>query len=106
MWFYVKAREERAREAALTVRCMFGRWYTIPYHTTREIIPVLVCAETYKIANRVQLEALVTHNELGAPLANPQEDGREDDKIKKNLTPITLLYDLTPASFVSGTTLS
>jgi translation initiation factor eIF-2B subunit delta len=64
-------------------------------------IPVLVCAETYKIANRVQLEAL-THNELGEPPANPQEDGTEDDKIKKNLAPINLLYDLTPASFVSG----
>ena len=61
-------------------------------------IPVLVCAESYKISNRVQLEAL-THNEMGAPPANPQEDKVGD---KKNLSPINLLYDLTPAKFVSG----
>lgn len=73
-------------------------------------IPVLVCAESYKISNRVQLEAL-THNEMGAPPANPQEDPNEDDNHDennnkgsgtKNLTPLNLLYDLTPASFVSG----
>jgi len=68
-------------------------------------IPVLVCAESYKISNRVQLEAL-THNEMGAPPANPQEDSEDDDdnnkKSIKNLTPLNLLYDLTPASFVSG----
>lgn len=72
-------------------------------------IPVLVCAESYKISNRVQLEAL-THNEMGAPPANPQEDGADDDDDeqeqgadkKKNLTALNLLYDLTPASFVSG----
>jgi len=68
----------------------------------------LVCAESYKISNRVQLEAL-THNEIGAPPGNPQEDSDEDDdddsnnkKSIKNLTPLNLLYDLTPASFVSG----
>ena len=71
-------------------------------------IPVLVCAESYKISNRVQLEAL-THNEIGAPPGNPQEDSDEDDdddsnnkKSIKNLTPLNLLYDLTPASFASG----
>ena len=80
-------------------------------------IPVLVCAESYKISNRVQLESL-THNELGAPPANPQEDegnnvgdddtaaaAADDDDNEKalpNLTRLNLLYDLTPASFVSG----
>ena len=80
-------------------------------------IPVLVCAETYKISNRVQLEAL-THNEMGPPPCNPQEDQYDDDDDEedggdlseqhnrnskpKNLTPLNLLYDLTPSVTISG----
>jgi translation initiation factor eIF-2B subunit delta len=68
-------------------------------------IPVLVCAESHKISHRVQLEAL-THNEIGAPPRNPivdekKEEGSVEDG-PSNLMPLNLLYDLTPASFVSG----
>ena len=57
--------------------------------------PVLVCAETYKISHRVQLES-ITSNELGDPA---DVVGGE---LGPNLRVINLLYDLTPSSFVSG----
>ena len=58
-------------------------------------IPVLVCAETYKISNRVQLES-ITSNELGDPgLVSTDDD-------TSHFKRLNLLYDLTPASFVSG----
>jgi translation initiation factor eIF-2B subunit delta len=59
---------------------------------------VLVCAETYKISHRVQLEA-ITNNELGNPkdVLADSDDGDDD-----NLRVIPLLYDLTPADFLSG----
>jgi translation initiation factor eIF-2B subunit delta len=49
-----------------------------------QMIPVLICSETYKISAKVQLES-ITQNELG-----------KSDKGDY------LLYDLTPSSFVSG----
>jgi translation initiation factor eIF-2B subunit delta len=63
-------------------------------------IPVLVCSETYKISNRVQLEAL-TGNEIGNPEAVSSET-LKDWKELNNLKLLNLVYDLTPASFVSG----
>jgi translation initiation factor eIF-2B subunit delta len=63
-------------------------------------IPVLVCSETYKISNRVQLEAL-TGNEIGNPEAVSSET-LKDWKELDNLKLLNLVYDLTPASFVSG----
>jgi translation initiation factor eIF-2B subunit delta len=58
-------------------------------------IPVLVCGETYKISNRVQLES-ITNNELGDPnLVSTDGDTTNSKRLN-------LLYDLTPASFVSG----
>jgi len=63
-------------------------------------IPVLVCSETYKISNRVQLEAL-TGNELGNP-ADVSSETLKDWKETDNLKLLNLVYDLTPASFVSG----
>ena len=66
-------------------------------------VPVLVCCETYKISNKVQLES-ITQNELG----NPRElllDG-ENQTVKsskpKNLKAANLLYDVTADKFVSG----
>jgi len=58
-------------------------------------IPVLVCAETYKISNRVQLES-ITSNELGrgTMTATMQE--------QENLGELNILFDVTPASFLSG----
>lgn len=57
--------------------------------------PVLVCCETYKISNRVQLES-ITGNELG----NPKDVLNEE--LPPNLRVLNLLYDLTPTAFVSG----
>jgi translation initiation factor eIF-2B subunit delta len=87
-------------------------------------IPVLVCCESYKISNRVQLES-ITGNELGDPaqvaITSTVHVGSEDNEsyansssaTKKmnvlknwleidNLRLLNLLYDLTPSDFVSG----
>ena len=71
-------------------------------------VPVLICCETYKISPRVQLES-ITYNEMGDPkqLEVLQFDDHDDlysqdNKGKTNLTLLNLLYDLTPAEFVSG----
>jgi translation initiation factor eIF-2B subunit delta len=76
-------------------------------------IPVLVCCETYKISNKVQLES-ITQNELGnpdallttnggggaatSPLTSPLADWRDTPNLKL----LNLLYDVTPSEFVSG----
>ena len=83
-------------------------------------VPVLVCCETYKISNRVQLES-ITGNELGNPddvvSAGSAMDGAgegsssgsqqtnsiiSDWRTVPNLKVMNLLYDLTPSEFVSG----
>jgi translation initiation factor eIF-2B subunit delta len=66
-------------------------------------VPVLICAETYKISNRVQLESL-THNEVGPPAAaaeNENGDGGGSSS-STGVKRLNLLYDLTPSSCVSG----
>jgi len=91
----------------------------------RKGIPVLVCCETYKISDKVQLES-ITGNELGCPddLIETRRDCYEDDcgngEEKKDgggglnsgvlsnwrqipsLKLLNLMYDLTPSEFVSG----
>jgi len=73
-------------------------------------IPVLVCCETYKISNKVQLES-ITQNELGNPeqlILLPGESSSSSSSVLKdwrdvpNLKLLNLLYDVTPAEFVSG----
>ena len=74
-------------------------------------VPVLVCCETYKISNKVQLES-ITQNELGNPLdllldKNKKSNGTSGDETTnaskpKNLKAANLLYDVTPDKFVSG----
>jgi translation initiation factor eIF-2B subunit delta len=69
-------------------------------------IPVLVCCETYKISNKVQLES-ITQNELGNPdvlVKVPRGDGSSlaNWKDTSNLKLLNLLYDVTPPDFVSG----
>ncbi|PRW20512.1 translation initiation factor eIF-2B subunit delta isoform A [Chlorella sorokiniana] len=69
-------------------------------------VPVLVCCESYKFHERVQLDA-ITHNELmdQEPLAKVQdrpdvpalEGWREEPKVHL----LNLAYDLTPADVVS-----
>mmetsp|Transcript_45745 Transcript_45745/g.111520 ORF Transcript_45745/g.111520 Transcript_45745/m.111520 type:complete len:496 (-) Transcript_45745:2572-4059(-) len=62
-------------------------------------IPTLVCCETYKISNKVQLES-ITHNELGDPEALSGGSKKGDDV--ENLKRLNLLYDVTPSEYVSG----
>lgn len=68
--------------------------------------PVLVCCETYKISNKVQLES-ITQNELGNPdvLIGPSGSSSlalKDWKENPNLKLLNLMYDVTPPDFVSG----
>lgn len=64
-------------------------------------VPVLVCCESYKISNKVQLESF-TQNELGNPDALIHGDYLRDWKDIPNLKLLNLLYDVTPPEFVSG----
>jgi len=67
-------------------------------------IPVLVCSETYKISNRVQLES-ITHNELGNPqqvVSSSSSSSSLSQHSPPPLKALNLLYDLTPAALVSG----
>jgi translation initiation factor eIF-2B subunit delta len=64
-------------------------------------IPVLVCCETYKISNKVVLES-ITHNELGNPDSLIHGESLANWKETPNLKLLHLLYDVTPAEFVTG----
>jgi translation initiation factor eIF-2B subunit delta len=80
-------------------------------------VPVLVCCETYKISNRVQLES-ITGNELGNPdvgvaftdinysSTSPSSGGGlqllRHWRTTPNLKLLNIMYDLTPSEFVSG----
>lgn len=56
-------------------------------------IPVLVCAETYKMSHRTQLES-ITHNELG--------NHHDSFPSHTHLRVMNLLYDLTPSHMVTA----
>ncbi|XP_014252670.1 translation initiation factor eIF-2B subunit delta [Cimex lectularius] len=65
-------------------------------------VPVLVCCETYKFCERVQTDVFV-YNELG----NPLDFVRTDQRLKSwesnpYLTPLSLLYDITPPDLVTA----
>lgn len=74
-------------------------------------VPVLVCCETYKISNRVQLESF-TGNELSNPdvgvaFTASNADTNSSSSLKEwrttpNLKLLNIMYDLTPSEFVSG----
>jgi translation initiation factor eIF-2B subunit delta len=78
-------------------------------------IPVLVCAETHKMSYRgggVQLES-ITHNEVLNVEPTTRKDmatggttsssGGKDDRDATTLVPrLDVMYDLTPATYVSG----
>ncbi|XP_059670556.1 probable translation initiation factor eIF-2B subunit delta isoform X1 [Cornus florida] len=69
-------------------------------------IPVLVCCETYKFHERVQLDSICS-NELGDPDAIAKVNGREDINYldgwanSENLQLLNLIYDATPSDYVS-----
>lgn len=74
-------------------------------------VPVLVCCETCKISNRVQLESF-TGNELSNPdvgVAFTTTDANTTSnnslrhwRTTPNLKLLSIMYDLTPSEFVSG----
>lgn len=74
----------------------------------RHNIPLLVCCETYKFTDRVQLDS-ICFNELGDPddlIHTDRDDTRYGDVLmdwrdNKNIMLLNLNYDLTPAEFVS-----
>ena len=80
--------------ALMTDGSLLGRVGTACVALTAQRKAVLVCCETYKISNRVQLES-ITGNELGDPKC--VYDGKED-----NMRMLNLLYDLTPSNLISG----
>ncbi|KAI8603852.1 hypothetical protein EDD21DRAFT_301667 [Dissophora ornata] len=69
-------------------------------------IPVIVCCETYKFSERVQLDSFV-QNEIGNPdeLVNDQHNNYGHSSIRchdnVHLKLLNLLYDLTPSEFVT-----
>ncbi|KAK9453646.1 initiation factor 2 subunit family-domain-containing protein [Dipodascopsis uninucleata] len=70
-------------------------------------IPVIVCCESLKFSNRVQLDS-VTYNELGSPddLINisidssPRPGPLKDWRMLPNLKLLNILYDLTPPEYI------
>lgn len=69
--------------------------------------PVLVCCETYKFSEKVQTDSLV-YNEIGDPESLLFNDTSEElsplNKWKENgkLTPLNILYDVTPPDLVTA----
>lgn len=69
--------------------------------------PVLVCCETYKFSERVQTDSFV-YNEIGDPdklsVTHVNKTSRSLSKWKDmpKLTPLNLLYDVTPPDFVTA----
>ena len=76
-------------------------------------VPVIVCCETYKFSERVQLDGFVI-NEAGNPTdILAKEDGLHGETPSKLITPaeweassglgaVNLLYDLTPPRYVTA----
>jgi translation initiation factor eIF-2B subunit delta len=62
-------------------------------------VPVMICCETYKFVNRTQVDSLVM-NEKGDPtdLETAESKGWEQ---QPNLNITNLMYDVTPAKFIS-----
>ncbi|WCJ25410.1 Translation initiation factor eIF-2B subunit delta [Euphorbia peplus] len=69
-------------------------------------VPVLVCCETYKFHERVQLDS-ICFNELGDPEIISKVRGREEINFldactdRENLQLLNLTYDATPSDYVS-----
>jgi translation initiation factor eIF-2B subunit delta len=66
-------------------------------------IPVVACVETYKFGERVQLDG-VANNELGIgeDVYNlPNGKGIKED-LRSGITPLCLLYDLTPPDCITA----
>lgn len=73
-------------------------------------VPFIVCCETCKFTDRVQLES-ISFNELGNPeeilAENTEADGTPNNLLKEwkdipNLKLLNLMYDLTPSQFITA----
>ena len=69
-------------------------------------VPVVACVETYKFGERVVLDS-VASNEIGDPSEVLKIPGRTPkslsgkDELPAGLTPLSLMYDLTPPEFIT-----
>ena len=67
-------------------------------------VPVIICSETYKFHERIQLDS-ITNNELADPAGLLQNVRTQDvkDGIAKgsNLSLLNIVYDTTPADFIT-----
>ena len=73
-------------------------------------VPVIICSETYKFHERVQLDS-ITNNELADPAALLRHDGipleikdavlRSDNHSPSSLSMLNIVYDTTPADYIS-----
>jgi len=70
-------------------------------------VPVIVCCETYKFCERVQIDS-ICFNELGDPeeLIHAQGNSARAESLKdwrenKNLKLLNLVYDVTPGTFIT-----
>ncbi|PWN25831.1 nagb/rpia/CoA transferase-like protein [Jaminaea rosea] len=71
---------------------------TVAMVANRRKVPVIVCCETYKFSERVRLEGVG---------GNERADGHDDDledgsSTPSNLTKLNLVYDLTPAKYITA----
>jgi translation initiation factor eIF-2B subunit delta len=67
-------------------------------------VPVVACVETYKFGERVALDGVAT-NEIGQGaelLDSPSPVTGGAAKAGNNLTPLTLMYDLTPPALITA----
>ncbi|XP_057436952.1 uncharacterized protein LOC130729254 [Lotus japonicus] len=70
-------------------------------------VPVLICCETYKFHERVQLDSICS-NELGNPDAVAMVRGRREVNYldnwtsEDNLLLLNLMYDVTPSDYISS----
>jgi len=81
----------------------------VALHAHRNNVPLLICCETYKFHERVQLDS-IGFNELGDPdellVADEQSGNSMSDSLSEwrdmaNLKLLNLMYDLTPVTFVT-----
>jgi translation initiation factor eIF-2B subunit delta len=73
-------------------------------------VPVIICSETYKFHERVQLDS-ITNNELADPANLLRHDGipleikdavlRSDNHSPSSLSMLNIVYDTTPADYIS-----
>lgn len=75
-----------------SVVCMTANHYNVP---------VLVCCETYKFSEKTQLGS-ISRNEICDPKELFKDDPEESKSLlkEKNVTVLSLLYDLTPIEYV------